>query len=72
MLHICVYSRRARNPLTKSLNENSDASLDMLGTNLSVKLGPNEWITDTSRLLLMDMKDFNKLGIGIDDLIDAY
>ena len=39
---------------------------------VSVKLGPNEWITDTSRLLLMNMKDFNKLGIGIDDLIDAY
>lgn len=30
------------------------------------------WTTETGRLLLMDRKDFNILGIGIDDLIDAY
>jgi hypothetical protein len=44
----------------------------MLGTNLSVKLPDGGWTTDTSRLLLMDRKDFNQLGLGIDDLIDAY
>jgi len=52
----------------------------MLGTNLSVKLedgedkskGNHSWTTETQRLLLMDRKDFNVLGIGIDDLIDAY
>jgi hypothetical protein len=43
----------------------------MLGTNLSVKLD-DEWTTEAQRLLLMDRKDFNQLGIGIDDLIDAY
>jgi hypothetical protein len=44
----------------------------MLGTNLSVKLDNNQWTTETSRLLLMDRKDFNQLGLGVDDLIDAY
>ena len=44
----------------------------MLGTNLSSKLGDNEWSSDTNRLLLMDRRDFNKLGIGLDDLIEAY
>lgn len=45
----------------------------MLGTNLSVKLpDENGWTTDTDRLILMDRRDFNQLGIGVDDLIDAY
>jgi len=30
------------------------------------------WNTDTARLLIMDCKDFNKLGIGLDDLIDGF
>ncbi|ORY46531.1 hypothetical protein BCR33DRAFT_715582 [Rhizoclosmatium globosum] len=47
-------------------------SWEMLGTNLSVKIGDDEWTTEAQRLLLMDRKDFNQLGIGIDDLIDAY
>ena len=45
----------------------------MLGTNLSVKLqGDNNWATETGRLVLMDRKDFNNLGIGIDTLIAAF
>ena len=44
----------------------------MLGTNLSIKKGDSEWTTDAQRLVLMDRKDFNNLGIGIDDLIDSY
>jgi hypothetical protein len=44
----------------------------MLGTNLSLKLSDGSWTTDSSRLILMDRKDFNQLGLGIDDLIDAY
>jgi hypothetical protein len=67
---IAVYARRARCPLTEELHNNFD-SWDMLGTNLSKKVG-NQWTTETNRLLLMDNKDFNKLGIGLDDLIDAY
>lgn len=68
---LAVYARRALLPLTHKLTANAD-SWGMLGTNLSVKKPNGDWETDTSRLLLMDMKDFNKLGIAIDDLIDAY
>ncbi len=68
---LCIYSRRAAQPLTNSLDQGAD-SWSMLGTNLSVKLGDNEWGSDTNRLMLMDRRDFNKLGIGLDDLIEAY
>lgn len=44
----------------------------MLGTNLSIKKADGDWASESQRLLLMDRKDFNILGIGIDDLIDAY
>jgi hypothetical protein len=47
-------------------------SWEMLGTNLSIKKPTGEWGSESQRLLLMDRKDFNILGIGIDDLIDAY
>ncbi|CEG73328.1 hypothetical protein CU097_003743 [Rhizopus azygosporus] len=68
---ICIYGRKARLPLLGELKEDDD-TWDMLGTNLSVKLPDGSWTTDTSRLILMDRKDFNQLGLGIDDLIDAY
>lgn len=64
-----IYARRAQKPLEANLPEDS---WKVLGTNLSVKKGENEWDSDTSRLLLMDTKDFNDLGIGEDDLIEAY
>lgn len=54
------------------LSSSAANTWDMLGTNLSVKLPDGGWTTDTSRLILMDRKDFNQLGLGIDDLIDAY
>jgi hypothetical protein len=44
----------------------------MLGTNLSIKKGENQWGSDTSRLMLTDRRDFNKLGLSLDDLIEAY
>lgn len=64
-----IYARRARAPMNSEL---TTSSWDVLGTNLSVKQGDNEWSSDTNRLMLMDRKDFNSLGIGIDDLIEAY
>ncbi|KAI9028439.1 hypothetical protein DFJ74DRAFT_658872 [Hyaloraphidium curvatum] len=70
---VAIYARRSRHPLVKKLEDHPDVtSWEMLGTNLSVKLDDNEWTTEANRLLLMDRKDFNKLGIGVDDLIDAY
>lgn len=68
---LCVYARRAAQPLEDILTDSSD-SWEMLGTNLSVKLDDGSWDSDTTRLLLMDRRDFNKLGIGMDDLIEAY
>lgn len=68
-LPCALYARRARTPLESEIKGHS---WDVLGTNLSVKLGDNKWDSETSRLLLMDRKDFNSLGIGIDDLMEAY
>lgn len=68
---LCTYARRADQPLTDTITSGSD-SWSMLGTNLSVKLGENTWSSDTDRLMLMDRRDFNKLGLGLDDLIEAY
>lgn len=68
---LCIYSRRARDPLVNDLETGID-SWDMLGTNLSIAQGEGEWGSDTNRLLLMDRRDFNKLGLGLDDLIEAY
>ncbi|KAF9911359.1 hypothetical protein EC991_003924 [Linnemannia zychae] len=70
---ICIYARRARKPLLRHLEDDpSITSWEMLGTNLSVKSPTGEWSTEAARLLLMDRKDFNQLGLGVDDMIDAY
>ncbi|GAB4408188.1 MAG: hypothetical protein OHK0039_11090 [Bacteroidia bacterium] len=66
-----LYARQARLPLADALVE-SGASWDMLGTNLSVRLPDGTFSSDSSRLLMMDQRDFNKLGIGIDELIECY
>jgi hypothetical protein len=67
---LVFYARRARAPLMPKLGEYS--SWDMLGTNLSIKREDGGWDSDTGRLLLMDRKDFNSIGIGLDELIEAY
>ena len=68
---VAIYARRARKPLASSL-DGPDSSWEMLGTNLSVKTGPNQWTTESERLMLMDSRDFNRLGVGLDDLIEGY
>lgn len=68
---IAIYSRRAREPLTDSLAP-GQASWGMLGTNLSVRSDGGSWGTEPERLVLMDQRDFNRLGIGLDDLIEGY
>ena len=69
---VAIYARRARKPLARHLKDGAESSWDMLGTNLSVKMEDGSFTTDTNRLLLMDRKDFNALGISIDDLIESY
>lgn len=68
---VAFYARRARKPLATELSDSED-SWGMLGTNLSVKKEDGDWSTQTERLMLMDGRDFNRLGIGLDDLIEAY
>ena len=68
---IASYARRARLPLQSELDGQA-SSWDMLGTNLSVAKGPDSWGSDTSRLVLMDRRDFNNLGLSLDDLLKGY
>jgi hypothetical protein len=68
---LCTYARRSEKPLVDNISDSTD-SWKMLGTNLSLKNPDGSWGSDTNRLVLMDRRDFNKLGIGLDDLIEAY
>lgn len=68
---LSLYSRKAEKPLAKSI-VSGEESWSILGTNLSVKEGENQWNSDVSRLLMMDVKGFNMLGIGLDDLMDGF
>ena len=68
---LCTYARRAEKPLVDNIESGTD-SWAMLGTNLSIKNPDGSWGSDTNRLVLMDRRDFNKLGIGLDDLIEAF
>ena len=66
-----IYARRARKPLLQTLDKDTN-SWDVLGTNLSVKVDDNVWESETNRLMQMDNKDFNAIGIGLDDLIEGF
>lgn len=68
---IAIYARRAAEPLVDQIREGA-GSRGMLGTNLSVRIDEHTWGSDTTRLVLMDRRDFNKLGIGLDDMIEAF
>jgi hypothetical protein len=68
---LAIYARRSRKPLPAVLDEGL-CSWDFLGTNLSERLPDGSWSASTERLLLMDRRDFNTIGIGTDDLIEAY
>lgn len=68
---VALYARRARRALAATVGD-GHASWDMLGTNLSVRRPDGAWDTETDRLLLVDARDFNQLGLGLDDLIEGY
>lgn len=71
ILPLGIYARRAPKPLVDKLGVDDD-SWSILGTNLSIKHEDGTWSSDTRRLLLADRRDFNKLGLALDDLIEAY
>jgi len=68
---ISMYARRAAKPLDDTITPESD-SWSQLGTNLSVGLGNGLFASESGRLLMMDRKDFDTLGLSLDALIDAY
>lgn len=68
---IASYARKARLPLQSELDGKA-SSWDMLGTNLSIAKGADSWDSETSRLVLMDRRDFNTLGLSLDDLLKGY
>jgi len=68
---VAIYARRAEKPLESRITEGS-RSWEMLGTNLSYRKEDGTWGSDISRLKLMDRKDFNMLGISLDNLIDGF
>lgn len=67
---LAMYSRKAGIPLKENISEGE--TNEMLLTNLSIKNDDGSWGSDVSRLVLMDERDFNKLGLGIDELIEGY
>ncbi|MGB0647403.1 MAG: hypothetical protein ACPGQS_09535 [Bradymonadia bacterium] len=71
MTPVAVYSRQAPLPLPRNIEDVKDP-WEVLGTNLSKKSDSGDWMADTDRLLLMDRRDFNQLGLGLDDLVEAY
>lgn len=66
---VSMYARRSRVPISSTVPENS---WETLGTNLSGKDGDGKWLTDSGRLLLMDERDFNRLGLSLDEIIEAF
>jgi hypothetical protein len=68
---LAIYGRKAPKPLLSQL-DGETSSWEMLGTNLSVKQDTDSWTSDTNRLVLMDRKDFNTLGLSLDDLLKGF
>ncbi len=68
---LAIYARRARIPLLDVIKKDI-SSWDMLGTNLSIRKPTEGWDLDTNRLLTMNEADFSHLGLGLDDLINAF
>lgn len=69
---VSCYARRAPKPLAANLVDGGSSSWDMLGTNLSRRRADGGWDAETDRLMLMDNRDFNSLGVGLDGLIEAF
>lgn len=68
---VAMYARRAKDPLSDTLSPELD-TWGQLGTNLSVAQGQGLFSSESGRLLLMDRKDFDSLGLSLDALIDGY
>jgi len=68
---VAMYARRAPVPMEADLPADAE-SWKVLGTNLSKRVGDDQFETEPRRLLMCDRKDFNRLGLGIDDLVEIF
>jgi hypothetical protein len=70
MRPLAGYSRISRYPLNQKLPDNL-TSWDLYGTNLSVK-SDQGWEYDDARLMIFDIRNFGRLGLGVDELIQGF
>jgi len=69
---VATYARRARAPLGSRVN-GSISTWDVLGTNLSVRLGEDKWRYDeATRQIIASPEAFPILGLTVDDLVEVY
>lgn len=68
---IGMYSRRANQPIVDGFSEGSDQTAAFM-TNLAFKNADGTWSSDIDRVIRYDCHDFHQLGLGLDDLIEAY
>ncbi|XP_031554320.1 uncharacterized protein LOC116291298 [Actinia tenebrosa] len=66
-----MYSRRAGRPIVDGFGEVSDHA-EAFMTNLSFKNPDGTWNSDVDRMIRHDCHNFLQLGLGLDDLIEAY
>ncbi|KRX71541.1 Chromosome transmission fidelity protein 18 -like protein [Trichinella sp. T6] len=66
---VAIYCRRAAEPLTAHCPPGR--SWDILGTNLSTGADGTSG-TDTSRLILVDDRNFGDMQLGLDQLVECY
>ncbi|MGE5701933.1 MAG: hypothetical protein ACM32O_05345 [Clostridia bacterium] len=67
---VALFSRRAKKPLDSIAHASN--SWDVFGTNLSYKSSEGEWKSDESRLIPVTCEEFESLGMGLDELVEAY
>jgi hypothetical protein len=68
---VALYARRARLPLPAQPDPDT-GSWEVLGTNLSKRLPDGSWDSETERLLLVDEREWDRLGLGLPELVEAY
>ena len=69
---IGMYSRRAPRPIFNSVDKEDTDKSNAFVTNLSFKNPDGTWNSDIDRVMRYDCDEFYKLGLGLDDLIEAF
>lgn len=69
---IGMYSRRTATPIISANNDDVTDQTNAFMTNLSFKNPDGTWNLDFDRAMRYDCDGFYRLGLGIDDLIEAF